>query len=182
MCGPAIIPIAAAAAGAGGAAIAGASTAAIVGMGVMGAASGLQAVSNIQASEYNQKLAEQQQKQINAEAENVRIAGSQEAGRAYIENQQAAARGRAEFGGRGISSVTGTPSAALQDVADVGTLEQMTIVNNASRQAFGMEVQGQNLVDQAKIKAKSARRAGFSTILGSAASGYTSGLTMGATV
>lgn len=176
MCGPAIIPIAAAAAGAGGAAAAGASTAAIFATGAMGLASGLQASSNIQAAEYNQEIAKQQRDQLNAEAENVRIQGSQEASRAYIENQQIAARGRAEYGGRGISSISGTPSASLQDVAEVGALEQMTIVNNASRQAFGMETQGQNLVDQARIKASSARRSGFTTILGSAASGYTSGM------
>ena len=52
----------------------------------------------------------------------------------------------------------------------------MTILSNADRQAFGLEVQGQNLMQQASMEKKAARRSGFSTILGSSASGYGAGL------
>lgn len=182
MCAPLAIPVLAAAAGAGGAAAAGASTTAIIAAGVMGAASGASAGAEMEAAEYNVKVAEQHQDQLETEAENVRIAGSQEAGRQQIETQKQLARGRAEAGARGISSTAGTPGQVAEDVAEVGMLEQMTILNNADRQAFGMEVQGMNEVDQAEARKKTAKTKGYTSILGAAAGGYASGLTAAASV
>lgn len=172
MCSPAIIPVLASAAGAGAASYAGATTAGIVAAGVMGAASGASASANIQAAEYNTEVAKEQQKQLEGEAKNVRVAGSQESARALSEAEKVAARNRASFGAMGISGTTGTAAEVQQEVAQVGALESLTILNNANREAFGMEAQGRNLVGSAKSQEKAAWNKGYSTILTSAASGF----------
>ena len=182
MCAPALIPIMAAAAGAGGAAAVGATTGTMIAAGVMGAASGMAAGAEMQAAEYNVEVAKGRKQQLEAEATNVRIAGSQEAGMQHIETQKEMARGRAEYGARGISGTTGTAGQMGEDFAAAGMLEQMTILNNADRQAFGLEVQGKNEIEQAKARKKAARVGGFVSILGAAAGGYASGLSSAASV
>jgi hypothetical protein len=176
MCMVEAIPLLATAAGAGGAAAAGATTAGIIAAGALGAASGMQAQAGIDAADYNKQLAENQQEQLEAESENVRISGSQEAQTARQESQKQAARARTQFASGGVSTATGTPAEFGENVAEVGALDEATILNNAARQAFGLEVQGQNLVDKAKMDLGTAKKAGTSTILTSGFRGFTGGL------
>lgn len=174
MCSPVLLPVLTTAAGVGGATAAGASTAGLIAAGAMGLGSGIQASSALQAAEYNEALAENQQQQLEAEAKNVRIAGSQEAQAALQQSKQEAARAKVQFAGSGVSTSTGTAAQFGENVAEVGALDQATILNNAARQAFGLEVQGQNLVDKAKMDTKTAKKGAFSTLLTSGFGGYTS--------
>lgn len=140
---------------------------------VISAVAGVASAASAQKqASYNRKLAEQQSESLEQEAENVRIAGSQEAGRQQIESEKRLARGRAEMGARGISSAVGTPGDLASDVAEVGAMEQMTILNNASRQAFGMGQQGAALTERAAMDVRAARQRMGATILSSGAKAY----------
>ena len=172
MCAPLVIPALTTAVGVGGASLAGAGTAGLAMAGLAGLGQGLQVQSGISAAEYNEKLASQQQQQLEAEAKNVRIAGSQEAAKALTESERIAARNRVTFASGGVATGTGTPGQVSEDVAEIGQLEQMQIINNASRSAFGLEVQGRNLVESAKLKTSQARSKVLPTLITSGFGGY----------
>lgn len=165
MCAPALIPVLAGAAGYGGAAAAGITGAQLAFATVAAAAAGASAGAEMQAAEKQENLAEQQQTVLNAEAENVRIEGSTQAAQALTEAEKIAARNRAKFAAGGISTQTGTALQVGEEVAQVGALEQLTILNNANRQAYGLEAEGQNIMEQAKARKSSAKTRAFTTVL-----------------
>ncbi len=172
MCAPALIPILAAGAGYAGAAYAGVTGAGLWMAAAAGAASGASAGAEMQAAEYNENLAKEKNKQAKQEAKNVRTAGAIEAGETHQETEKVAARNRAQLAAGGLDVGTGTAADIGEEVRAVGVLESMTILNNADRQAMGLEAQGINQLLSAKQRKKSATRKGFTTVLTSAASGY----------
>jgi len=130
------------------------------------AAGGVSAIGQMQAANANVEIAKQQQEQLEAEAENVRVVGAQEAGRSIQETQQIAARNRAQFGASGIDPGTGTAGLISEQAAETGSLDAMNILTNAQREAFGLQTTGENIVSQAKSNRRAARFGAASTVLG----------------
>lgn len=179
MCAPMLIPVLAGAAGYAGATYAGVTGAGLLFATASAAASGAAAGAEMQAAEYNENLAEAKNKVMQKEAENVRTAGAIEAGETFQETEKVAARNRAQLAASGLDVGTGTAADIGEEVRSVGALESMTILNNADRQAMGLEARGRTGVLEAKQRKKTARMKGFTTILTSAASGYGMGLSGG---
>ena len=66
-----------------------------------------------------------------------------------------------------------------QDVAMIGELDAQTIANNAAREAYGFEVQAQDLQENAKSTRKAGKNAMINSILGGAAQGMSGFSDMG---
>ncbi len=174
MCEPVTLSaVAAGAMSAGGAAAAGVSlTAAQTALMVASAAAaGASAGSDYETAKFNEKVAKNQQKQLENEADNVRIAGSQESAKVLQQNQQVAARNRTQMASGGVDINTGTAGQIGEQTAGVGLLESMSVLNNSSRQALGLETEGANRVASAKQQVKGAKMKMGTTLLTSAASG-----------
>tara|TARA_R110000803_G_scaffold98863_6_gene166932 strand:- start:405 stop:959 length:555 start_codon:yes stop_codon:yes gene_type:complete len=174
-----LIPIIAAGAGYGAATYAGVTGAALAFSTATAALSGAAAGAEMQAAEYNENLAKEKNKQYKKEAENVRISGAVESGAKTQESEKIAARNRTQLAAGGLDVGTGTAADIGEEVRSVGALESMTILNNADRQAMGLEARGQNELLSAKQRKKKAKIGAFTTILTSAASGYGAGLSGG---
>ena len=172
MCAPMLIPLLAAGAGYAGATYAGVTGGALLFATASAAASGAAAGSEMQAAEYNENLAKEKNKQFKQEAKNVRTAGAIEAGEKTQESEKIAARNRTQLAAGGLDVGTGTAADIGEETRAIGALESMTILNNADRQAMGLESRGINELLSAKQRKKSAKRKGFTTVLTSALSGY----------
>lgn len=129
------------------------------------AAAGAAAGSDYETAKFNEKVAKNQQQQLENEADNVRIAGSQESSKVLQQNQQVAARNRAQMASGGVDINTGTAGQIGEQTAGVGLLESMSVLNNSSRQALGLETEGANRVAAAKQNTKSARMNMGTTVL-----------------
>jgi hypothetical protein len=175
-----LIPVLAGAAGYGAATYAGVTGAALAFSTASAVASGMAAGAEMQAAEYNENLAKEKNKQAKQEAKNVRTAGAVEAGETHQEAEKVAARNRAQLAAGGLDVGTGTAADIGEEVRAVGALESMTILNNADRQAMGLEARGQNELIAAKQRKKKAKIGAFTSVLTSAASGYGMGLSGGA--
>ena len=77
--------------------------------------------------------------------------------------QQLKSRQRAKFGASGVDISSGSAARTIADTAMIGELDALTIRSNAQREAFGLEVGAQNLIEQSRLT----RRRGASQAIGS---------------
>lgn len=92
--------------------------------------------------------------------------------RGAVAEQQQRARTRALMGqqkaalaANGIDIGTGTGSLLLTDTAGLGEFDALTVRNNAMKQAYGMNVQADNLLSEGKAARAGANMASFGTAL-----------------
>ncbi|MHC6528867.1 hypothetical protein [Vibrio proteolyticus] len=176
MCTVALGALAASAAGYGGATAAGLGAAATAATVAASAAAGAQSGAQYEAAEYNESVAEKNADRLRGEAENERIAGSQEAQKADIETRRRTARAAVEFAGRGLDISSGTAAGLLEQSQEVGAMDALTALNNANRRAYQLEGEAINIVSQAKQQKKSARTGLYTTVLASAAKPVMTGM------
>lgn len=103
--------------------------------------------------------------------------GDVQAENKLMESGQHAASIRAAAGANGLDANTGTPLNLQSDTAKIGQVDAMTIRNNASRQAYGFQVQGMSDTAQSQLdiaQGQNASAAGtigaFSSVLSGASS------------
>lgn len=92
--------------------------------------------------------------------------------RGAVEEQQQRNRTRALMGqqraalaANGIDTDSGTGSLLLTDSAGMGEFDALTVRNNAMKQAYGLNVQSDNLLSDGKAARIGANNAAFSTFL-----------------
>lgn len=165
-----IIPLALGAASGGTAVAAGLGTAAAIGTGLSVAASAGSAVSSIQSAKANVQSAKTEQAELQEQATTTEQSASYEAEQKIEQAKQARSKAAVQYAGAGINPSTGSASDVQQDIAATGTEDMLNITNNAARKAWGLELEGQEKVDEAKSNLKSSYVSGAAGVLSSMAS------------
>lgn len=116
-------------------------------------AMGLMAVSGAFAAKSAHDQGKYQQKVMENNAKSAEYAAQDALARGAVEEDQARQRMRAMIGqqkaalaANGIDTTTGTGSLLLTDTAGLGEFDALTVRNNAMKQAYGMNVQADNLM------------------------------------
>ncbi|AVE99171.1 TPA: hypothetical protein ACGRRT_001645 [Klebsiella aerogenes] len=109
-----------------------------------------------QQSKYQSAVASQNADIAEAQAQDAVNRGNIQAAEVQRRNRQAAGTQAATMGATGADLSTGTSLDIFGDTAQFGTLDALTTVNNAQREAYGYQVQSVNY----DAEAKAARSAG----------------------
>jgi hypothetical protein len=128
----------------------------VIAGGAMLAMSGIQAYTQYQQGRYASKVAEANADIATAQANDAINRGNAEAEQRRRETRQRLGTQAATMGATGADLSTGNALDIFGDTAQFGTLDSLTTVNNAQREAYGYQVQAANY----KAEASSARKQG----------------------
>lgn len=103
-----------------------------------------------QQSKYQSAVASQNADIAEAQAQDAVNRGNIQAAEVQRRNRQAAGTQAATMGATGADFSTGTSLDIFGDTAQFGTLDALTTVNNAQREAYGYQVQSVNYDAEAK--------------------------------
>lgn len=123
----------------------------VVGAGVSYMASQNAAAAASNQANYNAEIAANNQKTADQEAQaTLQQATVQQQQKANQEEQQIGSQ-KAAFAANGVDVNSGSATSVLSDTAAAGTLDQLTIQNNAAQTAVGYKNQGINFGNQATL-------------------------------
>lgn len=150
------------------------------GAGIAGSAvsQGISAYSQIQARKFQSDF-EARQLELNAEvadlkARQAKFRGEQQVKQLRSDTRTLIGSQRASFGAQGIDIESGSALQIQEETAELSALDEITLRNNAMREAFGHETQALSLRSSAGFTRAGARIANLSTI-------STAGLNFGST-
>ncbi|EOA2694717.1 hypothetical protein BEH70_11645 [Citrobacter freundii] len=129
------------------------------------ALSGVSAYNQYQQGKYSSAVAEQNAEVATAQAQDSINRGNAQADEVRRRNRQAAGTQAATMGATGADLSTGGSLDIFGDTAQFGTLDALTTVNNAQREAYGYEVQAANYKAQASASRKQGNMGAFTTLL-----------------
>lgn len=152
MCGPAAVPIAL-------------SVATAVGGGVV-------AYSQYQAGQAQKSLANTNARIADEQAQDARRRGQIEEDRRRDLTRQQLGAQRAALGANNVVSSTGTALGLLEETAEYGELDALTIRNNAARESFGYKVESANSRARGRIAGREGTLGGVATLIGGGAQAY----------
>lgn len=118
-----------------------------------------------QQSKYQSAVADQNADIAESQAQDAVNRGNIEADQRRREMRQRAGTAAATMGATGAELSSGTALDVFADNAQFGTLDALTTVNNAQREAYGYQVQGMNATAQGNAAQSQARAAVTQTIL-----------------
>lgn len=169
---PAVLGMAGGAAGAAGAA--GMSSAAIglTEAGTAAAAGGqiLGGIGQFMAGNAQAKIAKNNARILNAEADDSVIVGSRDESMKRLQVGQAIGEQKAAQGANGVDVAYGSPAQVRDATQTLGDFDAMTIRYNAARQAYGQRVEATNELMKAAQAKASGRMALLSSFIGAAGS------------
>ncbi|HGW6903703.1 TPA: hypothetical protein ACNDWQ_001117 [Escherichia coli] len=137
----------------------------IIAGGAMLAMSGIQAYTQYQQGKYASKVAEANADIATAQANDAINRGNAEAEQRRRETRQRLGTQAATMGATGAELSSGTALDVFADNAQFGTLDALTTVNNAQREAYGYQVQGMNAQAQGAAAQAAAKSSMTSTLL-----------------
>lgn len=129
------------------------------------AMSGVSAYNQYQSGKYTAAVAEQNADVATAQAQDSINRGNAQADEVRRRNRQAAGTQTATMGATGADLSTGNALDIFGDTAQFGTLDSLTTVNNAQREAYGYQVQAANYEAQADSAKKQGSMGAFTTLL-----------------
>jgi hypothetical protein len=129
------------------------------------AVSALQAYSQNRQAKYESAVADQNADIAQQQAEDSINRGNAQAEQVRRQNRQAAGTQAATMGATGADLSTGGALDIFGDTAQFGTLDALTTVSNAQREAYGLQVQGMNYQSQAQAARSSGRAQVTNTLL-----------------
>ena len=134
------------------------------------AAGAFGAISSIQQGNYQSQVAKNNAKIQDQLATDAMNRGEQKEHQARVKAAQEVGYQRAKFGAAGVGVSSGSPSLVLQDTAELGELDSLTVRNNAQREAYGHAVQETNYLAEGELARKKGQWGAVSSILTSAES------------
>ncbi len=137
----------------------------VIAGGAMLAMSGIQAYTQYQQGKYASKVAEANADIATAQANDAINRGNAEAEQRRRETRQRLGTQAATMGATGADLSTGNALDIFGDTAQFGTLDALTTVNNAQREAYGYQVQGMNAQAQGAAAQSAAKSSMTSTLL-----------------
>ncbi|EAB6425585.1 hypothetical protein HCK45_003486 [Salmonella enterica] len=129
------------------------------------ALSGVSAYNQYQQGKYSSAVAEQNAEVATAQAQDSINRGNAQADEVRRRNRQAAGSQAATMGATGADLSTGNALDIFGDTAQFGTLDALTTVNNAQREAYGYQVQSANYDAQAVSARKQGNMGVMTTLL-----------------
>lgn len=117
------------------------------------AAGALSAYNQYETGKYSAAVAEQNADVAEAQAQDSINRGNARAEEVRRRSRQAAGTQAATMGATGADLSTGNALDIFGDTAQFGTLDALTTVNNAQREAYGYQVQSANYDAQSRISA-----------------------------
>ncbi|MEW5560606.1 hypothetical protein AB1287_10205 [Enterobacter asburiae] len=138
----------------------------------MVAMSAMQAYSQHQQGKYQQAVADQNADIAEAQAQDSINRGNAEAEQRRREMRQRQGTQAATLGATGADLSSGSALDMFGDTAQFGTLDALTTVNNAQREAYGYQVQEMNSVAQGRAAKNAANAAVTQTLLSAPLKAY----------
>ncbi|MCM7067935.1 hypothetical protein M8O16_09495 [Enterobacter hormaechei] len=129
------------------------------------AAGALSAYNQYETGKYSAAVAEQNADVAEAQAQDSINRGNAQAEEVRRRNRQAAGTQAATMGATGADLSTGNALDIFGDTAQFGTLDALTTVNNAQREAYGYQVQSANYDAQAVSARKKGNMGAMTTLL-----------------
>ncbi|MEP9135586.1 hypothetical protein [Enterobacter roggenkampii] len=129
------------------------------------AMSAMQAYNQHQQGKYAKAVADQNADIAENQAQDAVNRGNIEADQRRREMRQRAGTQAATMGATGAELSTGNALDIFGDTAQFGTLDALTTVNNAQREAYGYQVQGMNATAQGNAAQRQARAAVNQTLM-----------------
>lgn len=132
------------------------------------------------AAEYNARIMENNAKVAEYRAQDAKARGDLAEKQFRLKLSQEKGATRAAYGASGALVDSGSSADVLQDLAEFGELDALTIRRNAAMEAYGAEREGDNFRASANLSRMSKRSAGFaagSTLLTGAGSLLNQGAT-----
>ena len=129
------------------------------------AAGALSAYNQYETGKYSAAVAEQNADVAEAQAQDSINRGNAQAEEVRRRNRQAAGTQAATMGATGADLSTGNALDIFGDTAQFGTLDALTTVNNAQREAYGYQVQSANYDAQAVSARKQGNMGVMTTLL-----------------
>lgn len=118
-----------------------------------------------QQAKYQSAVADQNADIAESQAQDAINRGNIEADQRRREMRQRAGTAAATMGATGAELSSGTALDIFGDNAQFGTLDALTTVNNAQREAYGYQVQGMNAIAQGNAAQSAAKSAMTQTLL-----------------
>ncbi len=98
-------------------------------------------------------------------ADDAQRRGENEENRHRMKVAQLKSRQRAQMAAKGLDISQGTPSLILEDTAEMGELDALTIRNNAEREVYGLKTRAQNTESQADVVRQNATMSALGTLM-----------------
>ncbi|WEJ86876.1 MAG: hypothetical protein P0Y63_16185 [Klebsiella huaxiensis] len=136
------------------------------------AMSAMQAYNQRQEGKYTQAVANQNADIAEAQAQDSINRGNIQAEEVRRRNRQAAGTQAATMGATGADLASGNALDIFGDTAQFGTLDALTTVNNAQREAYGYQVQSMNATAQGNAARSQSRAAVTQTLLSAPLKAY----------
>lgn len=127
--------------------------------------SGLSAYNQYQQGQYASDVARQNADVASAQANDVINRGNAQADQNRRDMRQRAGTQAATLAATGADLSSGTALDIFGDTAQFGTLDALTTVNNAQREAYGYQVQAANYLSQASAERQQGKMGALSTLL-----------------
>lgn len=118
-----------------------------------------------QQAKYQSAVADQNADIAESQAQDAINRGNIEADQRRREMRQRSGTAAATMGATGAELSSGTALDIFGDNAQFGTLDALTTVNNAQREAYGYQVQGMNAIAQGNAAQSAAKSAMTQTLL-----------------
>jgi hypothetical protein len=128
---------------------------------------------------FQKQLAGENAQLAELQAKDAEIRSASEVGKVALRATAMTGAQRASFGNQGVDVNVGSAAAIQADTAGMSALDQLTIRNNAARQAWGYGVQGMTDTYQGKMSMLAAQGNANSTML-TGGLGFLRGATMAA--
>lgn len=129
------------------------------------AASGLSAYNQYQQGRYASDVAEQNADVATAQANDAINRGNAQADQNRRDMRRYAGTQAATLAATGADISSGTALAIFGDTAQFGTLDALTTVNNAQREAYGYQSQAANYLSQGSAARQQGKMGALSTLL-----------------
>jgi hypothetical protein len=133
------------------------------------------AVAAGQQGNYADKVAQNNALSTKYAADDAIARGAVEEQKTRDQTRAVMGRQRAALAANGIDSTSGTGSLLLQDSAASGEFDALTVRNNAMKQAYGLNVQSDNLLAEGKAAKAAGRNQAIGSILTSGSKAYSQG-------
>ena len=132
----------------------------------------LSAYDQYQTGKYTSAVAKRNADVAESQAQDSINRGNAQADEVRRRNRQAAGTQTATMGATGADLSTGNALDILGDTAQFGTLDALTTVNNAQREAYGYQVQSDNYESQAVSARRQGNMGAMTTLLTSSLNAY----------
>jgi hypothetical protein len=134
---------------------------------MMGVGLAMSAYSAVGQAKYQTKVASNNALSAKYAADDATARGAVEEQQQRNKTRAIMGQQRAALAANGMDATTGTGSQLLTDAAGFGEYDALTVRNNAMKQAYGLNLQSDNLLSEGKA----AKAAGYNTAAGSLLTG-----------